>query len=162
MRRVSYSGQCWFNALFQSVEHSIVNIERQVHPNHTCTKNLIYLPLPGKQRPWFCLNWFLEKYVVKFIVAKNSVIGLIGKTAEPESHNSREVMNQTNARMEWPINFEPDFIGFRTRILSSEKNTVICAKEYATNSGREQWRRWKILYINTAFTSPGECGSETH
>lgn len=69
-----------------------------------------------------------EKYVVKSIVVKNTVIGLIGKTTEPDWNKSSEVMNQTNAQMEWTINFEPDFIGFRTRILSSETNTVICAK----------------------------------
>lgn len=51
-----------------------------------------------------------EKYVVKFIVAKNSVVGLIGKTAEPDSNKSSEVMNQTNAQMKWTISFEPDFI----------------------------------------------------
>lgn len=57
--------------------------------------------------------------MVKIIVTKNYFIGLIGKTAEPDSNKSSGVMNQwTNAQMEWTIHLQPDFIGFKTRILS--------------------------------------------
>lgn len=68
-------------------------------------------------------------------------------------------MNHINAQMEGAINFEPDFIRLRTKVLSSEINTVISAKGFATNSGRERWTRWKKIKQAFAIWAVWEVGS---